>query len=291
MSTSDGVVYLQGPTQFTHNTADEDGGAMLAEGTEIQVLQEVNFNFNLAKKGGAMFFKNRASITLSYHDSGPLLITSFNSARELGGVMYYRDNPTNYQCLLISINNIVLDYKFPDCFLQFQPFPFWNTEPALILSRNDSADREDNFMFGGLMDRCNHIQYFQFDHVLSIYPGSRPTTKEISSEPYSLSLCTFSYISSKFMHSQVKVYRGQKFAIPLLAEMQFGNTSTIVTAITSSTARLETYQTSQPLPGYCHSLPYTVYSNKSHEQLVLYPDGPCKDTGTARMVINVITLS
>ena len=88
----------------------------------------------------------------------------------------------------------------------------------------------------------------------------------------------------------MNVYRGQEFTVPLLARMQFGNTSTIVTAITSSTARLETYQTSQPLPGYCHSLPYTVYSNKSHEQLVLYLDGPCKDTGTARVVINVTLL-
>ena len=59
MSTSDGVVYLQGPThdQFTHNTADEDGGAMLAEGTDIQVLHEVNFDFNLAKKRWCYVFQ------------------------------------------------------------------------------------------------------------------------------------------------------------------------------------------------------------------------------------------
>ena len=66
---------------------------------------------------------------------------------------------------------------------------------------------------------------------------------------------------------QVEVYRGQKFTVPLQAKMQYGNTSTIVTAITSSTARLETYQTSQPLPDYCASLSYAVYSNKSHEQV------------------------
>ena len=33
MNTFSGRVSIQGPTQFTHNTADEDGGAMLAEGT------------------------------------------------------------------------------------------------------------------------------------------------------------------------------------------------------------------------------------------------------------------
>ena len=144
------------------------------------------------------------------------------------------------------------------------------------------------------MDRCNHIQYFQFDHVLSIYIPWFPTyykrniIQAIFTESVHFLLRIIQIHACIAM--QVKVYRGQKFAIPLLAEMQFGNTSTIVTAITSSTARLETYQTSQPLPGYCHPLPYTVYSNKSHEQLVLYPDGPCKDTGTARVVINVTLL-
>ena len=88
----------------------------------------------------------------------------------------------------------------------------------------------------------------------------------------------------------MKVHRGQKFTVSLLAKMQYGTSATIVTAITSSTARLETYQTSQSLPDYCALLSYTVYSNESREQVVLYPDGPCRDTGTARVVINVTLL-
>ena len=85
-------------------------------------------------------------------------------------------------------------------------------------------------------------------------------------------------------------YQGQKFIIPLLANAQVGTTSTTVTAITSSKAKLEIYQTSQPLPNYCHPLPYTLYSSNSGEELVLYPDGPCKDTGAARIVISVTLL-
>ena len=296
MSTLNGVVHLQGHTQFTHNTAGEDGGAMLAEGTEIQILLEVNFDFNSAKNGGAMFFKSRASIILSNCNHGPVLITSFNSARELGGVIYYRDNPTISQCSY----RFRADYNrlFPNCFLQFQDYS--HLYSAIIVSRNDSAERDGNFMFGGLMDRCKFLYHHShhiniFGNAIFIYPGSRPTAKDISSDPYSLCLCTkVSHnslsIRSKFNVLQVEVFRGQKFTVPLRAKTQYGNISTIVTTITSSTARLETYQTSQPLPGYCHPLPYTVYSNKSHEQLVLYLDGPCKDTGTARVVINVTLL-
>ena len=290
--TSYGTVSFQGPTQFTHNTADEDGGAMLAEGTEVQIVLEVNFDFNSAKNGGAMFFKNRASITLSYRNHGPVLITSFNSARELGGVMYHRDSPTITQCS----NSFRAGYNtLPNCFLQFQHYS--HRYPAIIVSRNDSAEREGNFMFGGLMDRCTFRYHYYYSHdignAISIYPGSRPTANDITSEPYSLCLCTkfshysFCIVKSNARYFKVEVYSGQKIIVPLLAKTQYSNTAAVVTAITSSTARLETYQTSQPLPYYCIPLSYTVYSNESHEQVVLYPDGPCKDTGEARVVIDV----
>ena len=227
-----------------------------------------------------MFLKNGASITLSHHGNSPVLNTSFNSARELGGVIYNRDNPTISQCSYTFGE----DYNtLPNCFLQFHD----TYRDPVIFSRNDSAEREGNFMFGGLMDRCS--RNYNFDHALSIYPGSQHTTKEISSKPYSVSLCT---ISSKVKYNQMDTYayRGQKFTVPLLAEMQYGTTATIVTAITSSTARLETYQTSQPLPYYCYPLPYTVYSSESYEQVVLYPDAPCRDNGAARLIINVTLL-
>ena len=277
-----GTISIQGPTQFTHNTADEDGGAMLAEGTEVEFQLQVNFDFNSAKNGGAMFFKNRVFITLSYHGTDPVLNTSFNSAREIGGVIYNRDNPTISQCSyrFRDDNYITL----PNCFIQFDQNAYRSRYPVIV-SRNDSAEREGNFMFGGLIDRCS--SKYNLDYNLFIYPGSRPTKKEISSKPYSLSLCTN---SSEVKYNQVDAYRGQTFTVPLLAEMQYGTTATIVTAITSSTARLETYQTSQSLPDFCSSLNYTVYSTESHEQVVLYPDGPCRDTGAAKVVIDVTLL-
>ena len=286
MNTLNGRVFIQGSVQFTHNTAVEDGGAMFAAGTAIQILFRVNFYYNSAKNGGAMFFENEAYIEL---DRGPLLVSSFNSAHQHGGVIYIRDSPSISQC---SFNHRLCQLyraKLPDCFLRFSRFSY--SDPAIV-SRNDSAERGGNIMFGGLIDRCKFIDYY-YDSVIaigfaiSIYPGSRPTSKEISSKPYSLSLCNFSYIPSKVMHNQVEVYRGQQFTVPLQAEMQYGNIATTVTAITSSTARLETYQTSQPLPDYCAPLSYTVYSNESNEQVVLYPDGPCRDTGTGRVVIDV----
>ena len=35
---------------------------------------------------------------------------------------------------------------------------------------------------------------------------------------------------------------------------------------------------------------YNLYSVETHDQLILYPDGPCKDSGLARVVIDVTFL-
>ena len=296
LNTFNGRVSIQGPTQFTHNTADEHGGATYAEFTVIEILEEIDFSFNSAKRGGAMYFQQEASLKLYLHhvSRAPLLTSSFNKARENGGVIYHRDSPNTSQCSYLPVVGYA---KLPNCFLQFHNF---DHSPAIV-SKNDSAVREGNFMFGGWMDRCKIPNYGTGRDILnngaiSIYPGYKATTREISSKPYTLCLCKFFHDkncidSNNYLKvARVEVYRGQKFTVSLLANMQYGTTATIVTAITSSTARLETYQTSQPLPDYCAPLSYTVYSNKSIEEVVLYPDGPCRDSGFTVVIIYVTVL-
>ena len=292
MNTLYGTVSLQGFTQFTHNTAGGDGGATFAAGTVIQIVEPVNFSYNSAFNGGAMFFENGASLHLDLIRFGPLLISSFNFAHQDGGMIYHSDSPSNSQCEHSDITRE--DRTLPDCFLQPKlHYAYHNS--LIFLSTNNSARREGNFMFGGLMDRCR-IEDGLFGEswisggAISIYPDSKPSEKEISSKPYSLCLCS-AINSDCIAHTQgVEIYRGQKITIPLLAKMQYGTTTSTVTAITSSTARLETYQALQLLPDYCTPLSYTVYSNERHEQVVLYPDGPCRDTGAARVVIDVTLL-
>ena len=67
-------------------------------------------------------------------------------------------------------------------------------------------------------------------------------------------------------------------------------TSTHVIAKTSKTARLKLNQSNQILSNDCSELYYTLYSTKSTEELVLYPEGPCRDTGLAKAVIEVSLL-
>ena len=302
-----GTILLEGSILFTHNTAEQgDGGAILAFGTAIKIVKQVNFSCNSAINGGAMFFKNGTSLDLDTLRYGPTLISSFNYARQDGGVIYHRDSPSFLQCSYSGIeresSNCQCEYssierkneKLPNCFLHFWHYYNSSSFPAIV-SMNDSAGQGGNFMFGGLMDRCKFKDEFGKFWIsggaLTIYPNSTPE-KEISSMPYSLCLCTINHdcIAHIQRLKKVEIYKGQKITIPLLAKMQFGTIATTVTAITSSTARLETYQTSQLLDDYCTPLSYTVHSNERHEQVVLYPDGPCQYTGTARVVIDVTIL-
>ena len=156
MKTLYGTVSLQGSIKFTHNTAGEDGGAMYAAGSVIQIVDKVvSFSFNSANNGGGMLFENGASLIFSdLHpvNFGPLLSSSFNFASQDGGMIYHKDSPSISQC---SYSDMERDdtNSLPDCFLQFQHSYNSVGFPAMV-SKNDSAGREGNFMFGGLMDRC-----------------------------------------------------------------------------------------------------------------------------------------
>ena len=184
MSTLYGTVYLEGHTQFTHNTANQGGGAIFIAGTEIQVLGHVEFSFNSAENGGAMFFDNGASLNF-INQTGfhiPFLASSFNSARQDGGVIYHNDSPSISQCSHYA------GEQLPYCFLLFQNI---SSKMPTIVSKNDSAEREGNFMFGGLMDRCKiddlHIRK-------SIFNGGAISICD------TLTLCTHT-ICGYFMHS------------------------------------------------------------------------------------------
>lgn len=84
------------------------------------------------------------------------------------------------------------------------------------------------------------------------------------------------------------VYRGQTFRIHLLATaVQDTPTTAYVSAKVSKSARLELNQNRQVLQQQCSTLTYNLYSTESYEELILYPDGPCRDTGLARAIINV----
>lgn len=212
------------------------------------------------------------------------VVTAHNHASKYGGVNYYEDAPTIFQCEFEGW--IDEDSQLPLCSVQFAVFSYVFTPSSsidydsyapidvddefifpIVNSSNDSSGIDRNFMCGGLLDRCRmSIQSNIF--ILS----NEVFTSQIASQPYQLCFCSDDqdYECTGTWWS-IETNRGQMFEIPILALDQMkSSTSTHVTAKTSDSARLKSKQNYQELPSNCSRLIYNLYSTGDSEELVLY---------------------
>ena len=281
---------------LSHNMARVDGGAIYAyfkANITFHPSVTINILHNSARNGGVIYLSNGASMMF---DEGDVLTTHHNHASNYGGVIYNEDVPTTTQC-----NGDAEEPQLPYCSIYFAIELNLNLYiNCLVKSYNDSSEIDGSFIYGGLLDRCRidvkHSQYITvpFDTMLSefkVEPFDHFRT--ITSRPYELCFC------SKHMHSYqcirnlliIKTYRGQMFAVSLLALDQVRtSTSTQITARVRGIGGLKSKQSYQTLSPNCSKLEYTLYSTGDSEELILYPDGPCHDTGLARVVVNVTFL-
>ncbi len=292
-----GEVTFHGATTFLNNTAEMDGGALYALGSHI-ILEDtaVEFISNTAQNGGAMYFRSEAALVLTFWT---VLNTSSNRASLYGGAVYSVDSTTSTQCNFTASTSRT-DEQFlslPYCFLQSKG------SFGIIYSHNDSAGKDGNFLYGGLLDKCRMNEIFfndvfqQFtlyrkltNHILKMNPPRNNKTNGLSSSAYELHFCDCISLFNCTRTKSIEVFRGQKFRVSLVAIAQGGVViSTLVTATTHN-SRFNILQNSQTLPKSCSSLSYNMYSAQDHDEMTLSPDSPCGDSGLARLVVNVTLL-
>ena len=287
-----GQIIFNGHTVFMQNFAEGDGGAIYAVGTSVEVAGFVNFTYNTAQNGGAMYLDSGASMSLQ---PSTVLLTSHNLALRYGGAIYHADNPTLSQCNRVNFEPTD-SLTMPLCFVR-SLYP----SPARVHSHNDLALRNGDFLYGGLLDRCRlsnsedqSMDSYYLLEVYGIFFIESQTNERLgtASEPYDLCICQSNVTTIEACNKFIAlwVYRGQEFTLPLTALNQVGVASTEVIAITSSKARLEIHQNAQHLSDYCQDLHYTLFSSMLQEQVILYPDGPCRDSGSASVKVNVTFL-
>ena len=303
---NDGTISFIGTTIFTNNTAtgESDGGALYAFGTKITMEGTVIFSFNSAKNGGAM----KLEVTSLMLAPEMTLYTSYNTATDYGGAIYHNDAVTANQCKFRKDLYWLIHFKtLPYCFLKFDIGGLYNVIIQLnIYSYNNTAGKDGTLIYGGLLDRCRYymkseseeyLSYLAIEHLfqetIHKFPkGDDTMTKAVASQPYQLCFCDSDQTLQCDNTEEVTTLRGREFSLSVLALGQNDSiTPTTVTAVTSQNARLkDNRQSQQILPQHCSDLTYSIYSEESHINLILYPDGPCRDIGTARMVINVTLL-
>ena len=295
---------MHGSVLFENNNCIYSyGGAVGAyDSSEIEIFDSVIFRRNSAVKGGAIYL--RGSLLFLNHDTETQFIENF--AKSLGGGMFVADQIDYYQCnfsIQTQYSGFDVVYNLPDCFLELVKYSFWYPPKYKILSINDTAGEDGQFLYGGLMDKCHVIDYvfkwqsqthllynILFNNILNIQMNNStsPISNAISSEAYILCFCESDENYDCIGMKQISTLRGRRFSVSVLAFSQ-GNTTTAATILAkvSETARLRINQNSQQIRTNCSTLSYNMYSNGNTEQLVLYPDAQCRDTGLARAVVNV----
>ena len=280
------------------------GGALsVRDASGLEIFDSVTFKNNSAQLGGAIYVRT-STIVLN---PGARMESIDNYAQFFGGGIYHYDNINYYQChfamnatyLQIGIPSILL----PDCFLRFKNFSFTNASLYQILSINDTAGLDGQFMYGGLMDKCivdtheANIEYELLYNIIFQYKILQiqsfiesKNLHAISSEAFTLCFCETTEIEC-FESVQISTYRGSRFNVSVLALSQ-GNaiTAPVILAKVSKTARLKLNQYSRQITANCSTLSYNMYSTQENEQLTIYPDESCRDTGVAIAVINVTFL-
>lgn len=305
-----GAISLNGVLNFSQNIATSNGGALTAFGTSISLQNVVNFTANSAERGGAMYFSNAAQLIMLSQEFSSL-ITSYNHATKYGGAIYHDDEYiTPVQCNFVYHQNKISN--LPQCFFRINGIFLYLTKNisvpknTVVASFNDTSGIDGDFVYGGCFDRCQ-IPVLTLFSIFSNDFNSRSLLfydilqensfkldsvqgKAISSLPYTLCFCS----SDKEYHScsekKIQIYRGEIFNISLLAFDQMKTlTTSSVTAITNTTARLIS-RSSQLDSRTCSNLTYTLFSKEDHELITLYPNGPCRDTGLAKVIVKVALL-
>ncbi len=282
---------------FMNNSALTLGGAIHASGTEIRWGQSsVTFSSNCAIDGGAIYLELGAFIVLQ---TTMHVYSHNNIASGHGGFIYYKDSVSDIQCT--SIKNVPpnsqLYSAFPTAFLQLDVhvhnnLPYYCPH---VISHNDTAGKDGNFLFGGLLDRSrmknyNYNPYTFFKNIcpIEVYPQLKDGSY-ISSDPYRLKVCAG---VDDTRNINISVHRGQLFYINVVAYSQ-GNVTvpTTIIAETKHSAVLKLTQNAQVINKGCSKLTFNIYSSKtdenSVENLTLYTVGPCKSFGESKQVVSI----
>jgi predicted outer membrane repeat protein len=305
-----GVITFAENTMFLGNTANTDGGALYATGTIIFFRNLTSVFFNSAKRGGAMFLTTTTTLTLGEYTT---LNTSHNHASIDGGVIFFEDLALPLQCNFDeksgAFENRNRIAELPQCFLQSKgvldmTFGEYHITVA-IYTLNDTAGRKANFIHGGLLDRCRFdisaLAEIRTNNIepLAVLPYGILTqqliqahdvnaSSVISSSPYKLCFCEGIDRYNCSSTEKLVVCRGQTFILHLLAmSVHDTPTETFVSAGVKKSARLDLNQSSQFLHSKCSPLTFSLYSAQYYEELLLFPEGPCRDTGLAKAVVHV----
>ena len=296
---------------ISHNTATEKGGGIHAIASVIIIKDEVqedarrsylSFTENNAKLGGALNLEMNSKLYGLEAFFFQFRVIFDSNTAEYGGAVYVSDGTNSGSCINSSVT---IHSTQTECFLQRlyndedgpagwrRPFQFFQ----------NAATSAGSAIYGGLLDRCTiHPLAITVsernDHNLlfdAISYFKRLTNIQdlidVRSDPVRVCHCVSMHpnCSYKYVFLPVYVMKGVTFNLTLAAVDQVNHTvhATIHSSLSSLEGGFGEGQQSQNISDTCSSLMFNVYSPHDSEELLLYAEGPCKNTGISQIRVQI----
>ena len=307
---------------FESNMATLQGGAIYSIDSIWSSKGDLAiFQNNFAAVGGAMSLTGSSKLILHKYSQ---TVYSQNSAKRNGGAIYFADKISINQCgvsdntilsLCFQPNTTVMETckRQDDCFIELDTdFPFnHSTSNISLIFQDNYAGKSGAVIFGGSLDNCrlylgggfqdncgNKIgrEYKEsaLQTLLQISTIDNNVSSAISSEPFRVCFCDGNGVPDCEKNISVNnIVRGEiftlsavtvgqvNFTVPSSIKADFGN---------SSSTTLNRLQRVQDTGNTCTNISYRLFSAEKFITMILFPDGPCRDTGIARREVNITFL-
>ena len=279
---------------FTNNSASKGGGLYLESAAQLR-LQKVSDNVYLREE----------ELNTSIY------ITS-NSA-QYGSAVYVADETYFDVCSGNHSSTATTVTSNAECFIQVfseaTPLSEKLSSVSIEFTMNDlKYSIGTTVIFGGLLDRCTPDQRAEI-----IANGYVQNPKEIDGVTYLKLISNINdteYISSLAVrvcfctpHNQpncsyklpiIHVKKGERFNVSLVAVDQVDHTLQnieIYSSLRHTESKLGEGQATQFTKNYCTNLTFSISSPHESEELILYPEGPCRNASRSQSRMHVAFLN
>ena len=307
------------------NRANHTGGGIYAANSFITVYYNrfsrvgsfVYFIDNVAHMGGGIYLESAAQlriyktgevVTFTDHTNETRPVSFDSNSADFGNAIYIRDE-TYFDVCSRSVHSSGAYITSTECVIQvLSSQATFNHQYELIsidfAKTNHSETVESTIIYGGLLDRCtlNHhaevrIKYIgKIVHVYGVtylkLISNLKDTSRIASAAVRLCFCTpfENKPDCSYALPQVNVMKGERFNISLVAVDQVNHTVEnviVYSSLNSSESGLGYGQLAQKTTNACTNLSFSISSPHSHERLILYADGPCRNVSRSQSRLSV----
>lgn len=273
---------------------------------------------NSAQIGGGLYMEANAKLYISRTDhkanktvvSCCSVVFSYNFA-DYGGAVFIDDGTNLGVCDSIphQISSLIRDHShytntgsesaaecFFDIFSLSQQSNLDYASGSINFTHNN-ANYAGATLFGGLLDRCIPGSLLGTPTTKRYYDGisylnhvSNLLEDEVSSHPVKLCFCNGSQPDCSYNLPTKHLKKGESFTVALVAVDQVNHTisnATIRTYLKFVESSFGEGQLIQKTEDFCTDLTYSVTSVHDYEQVVVYAEGPCRDSGMSKKQIDI----